>query len=58
MKYALASSLAVLLLGGTAARAASLDEAVQAALANSPTLHAAEARIGSARAMLRQAQSY
>ena len=58
MKYALASSLAVLLLGGTAARAASLDEAVQAALANSPTLHAAEARIGSARALLRQAQSY
>jgi outer membrane protein len=47
-----------LLLAAPAARAVTLDEAVQAALANSPTLQAAEARIGSARAMLRQARSY
>ncbi len=47
-----------LLLATPAARAVTLDEAVQAALANSPTLQAAESRIGSARAMLRQARSY
>lgn len=50
--------LAALLLTASAARAVTLDEAVQAALDNSPTLQAAESRIASARAMLRQAQSY
>jgi outer membrane protein len=49
---------AIALLGVAAARAVTLDEAVSAALENSPTLHAAESRIDSARAMLRQAQSY
>lgn len=50
--------LAVFLLAAPLARAVTLDEAVQAALDNSPTLQAAESRIGAARAMLRQAQSY
>ena len=58
MKQPLAPILAALFLATPAARAVTLDDAVQTALANSPTLHAAEARIGSARAMLRQAQSY
>ena len=57
MKRPLVFLLAALLLAAPAARAVTLDEAVQAALANSPTLQAAEARIGSARAMLRQARS-
>ena len=39
-------------------RAVTLDEAVQSALENSPTLQAAESRIDSAQAMLRQARSY
>ncbi|HRX07130.1 MAG TPA: TolC family protein, partial [Kiritimatiellia bacterium] len=50
--------LAALLFAAPAARAVTLDQAVQAALDHSPTLQAAEARIGSARAMLRQARSY
>ena len=41
-----------------AARAVTLDDAVRAALANSPTLQAAESHIDSAQAMLRQAKSY
>ena len=41
-----------------AARAVTLDDAVHAALANSPTLQAAESHIDSAQAMLRQAKSY
>lgn len=41
-----------------AAQAVTLDDAVAAALENSPTLQAAEARIDSARAMLQQAKSY
>ena len=45
-------------LAAPAARAVTLDEAVRAALENSPTLQAAESRIDSARAMLRQAKSY
>lgn len=40
------------------AQAVTLDEAIEAALENSPTLHAAESRILSAKAMLRQANSY
>jgi outer membrane protein TolC len=48
----------VTLLAIPAARAVTLDEAVQAALENSPTLQAAESRIDSAQAMLRQAKSY
>ncbi|NCD22209.1 MAG: TolC family protein [Spartobacteria bacterium] len=39
-------------------RAVTLDDAVAAALENSPTLQAAEARIDSAQAMLQQAKSY
>ena len=46
------------LLAVPAAQAVTLDEAVQAALENSPTLQAAESRIDSAQAMLRQAKSY
>ena len=45
-------------LAAPAARAVTLDEAVQAALENSPTLQAAESRIDSAQALLRQAKSY
>ena len=45
-------------LAAPAAHAVTLDEAVRAALENSPTLQAAESRIDSARAMLRQAKSY
>jgi outer membrane protein len=56
--WTLMFSFTALLLAAPAARAVTIDEAVQAALANSPTLQAAEARIGSARAMLRQANSY
>ena len=41
-----------------AARAVTLDDAVRTALGNSPTLQAAESRIDSAQAMLRQAKSY
>ena len=40
------------------AQAVTLDEAIEAALENSPTLHAAESRILAAKAMLRQANSY
>lgn len=58
MKQPLVPLLAALLLAVPAARAVTLDEAVQAALDHSPTLQAAESRIGSARAMLRQARSY
>ena len=50
--------LAVLWLAIPTARAVTLDAAVQAALENSPTLQAAESRIDSAQAMLRQAKSY
>ena len=46
------------LLGVPAAQAVTLDQAIQAALENSPTLQAAEGHIDSAAAMLRQAQSY
>ena len=49
---------AVLLLAVPSARAVTLEASIQAALANSPTLQAAESRIDSAQAMLRQAQSY
>ena len=45
-------------LAAPAARAVTLDDAVAAALENSPTLQAAEARIDSAQAMLQQAKSY
>ena len=57
MKNAAVLFLAALL-AAPAARAVTLDEAVQAALENSPTLQAAESRIDSAQAMLRQAKSY
>ena len=57
MKNAAVLLLAALL-AAPAARAVTLDEAVQAALENSPTLQAAENRIDSAQAMLRQAKSY
>ena len=46
------------LLAAPAARAVTLDAAIQAALENSPTLQAAESRIDSAQALLRQAKSY
>ena len=49
---------AALLTAAPAARAVTLDAAVQAALENSPTLQAAESRIDSAQALLRQAKSY
>lgn len=55
---ALARVCALLALGAPLAPAVTLDEAVRAALANSPTLQAAESRIDSAQAMLRQAKSY
>ena len=45
-------------LAAPAARAVTLDDAVAAALENSPTLQAAEARIDSTQAMLQQAKSY
>ena len=45
-------------LAAPAARAVSLDDAVAAALENSPTLQAAEARINSSEALLAQARSY
>ena len=45
-------------LAASAAQAVTLDDAVRAALENSPTLQAAESRIDSAQAMLRQAKSY
>ena len=45
-------------LAAPAAQAVTLDDAVQAALANSPTLQAAASHIDSAQAMLRQAKSY
>lgn len=57
LRVSLSFVLAVLLLV-PAAQAVSLDEAVETALFNSPTLQAAESRIGTARAMLRQARSY
>lgn len=46
------------LLAGPAASAVTLNDTVRATLENSPTLQAAESRIDSARAMLRQAKSY
>lgn len=46
------------LLGASAARAVTLEEAIRAARERSPTLQAAESRIETAQAMLRQAQSY
>lgn len=52
------SALAVGLALACSASAATLDEAVAMALENSPTLQAAESRIESAQAMLRQAKSY
>lgn len=62
MKHALNTLLktvfATTLLAIPTAQAVTLDEAVQAALENSPTLQAAESRIDSAQAMLRQANSY
>ena len=58
MNHRLLALVAASALAAISAQAVTLDNAVQAALANSPTLNAAEARIGSARAMLRQAQSY
>ena len=45
-------------LAAPAARAVTLDDAVAAALENSPTLQAAAARIDSAQALLQQAKSY
>ena len=54
----LAPLLLASLLTPPAARAVTLEDAIEAALKNSPTLLAAEARIGSAQAMLRQAHSY
>ena len=42
----------------SSAPAVTVDEAIAAALANSPTLQAAESRIDSAQALLRQAKSY
>ena len=51
-------TLAAAWLAAPAARAVTLDAAVQAALENSPSLQAAESRIDSAQAMLRQAKSY
>ena len=50
--------LAALWLAVPAAQAVTLEASIQAALANSPTLQAAESRIDSAQAMLRQAKSY
>ncbi|HPT17644.1 MAG TPA: TolC family protein, partial [Kiritimatiellia bacterium] len=50
-------ALAAVLLA-PAARAVTLDQAIQAALDHSPTLEAAASRIDSAQAMLRQAKSY
>ena len=44
-------------LAAPAAQAVTLDDAIQAALDNSPTLQAAASRIDSAQAMLRQAKS-
>ncbi len=49
---------AALLFLNPSARATTLEDAIQAALRHSPTLKAADARIGSAQAMLRQARSY
>lgn len=46
------------LLAAPATRAATLTEAIRSALENSPTLQAAESRVDSAQAMLRQAKSY
>lgn len=57
MKHSAVLLLATLLTAPSA-RAVTLDHSIQAALANSPTLQAAESRIDSAQAMLRQAQSY
>ena len=57
MKYSAVLLLATLLTAPSA-RAVTLDHAIQAALANSPTLQAAESRIDSAQAMLQQAKSY
>ena len=51
-------ALATAWLAVPAARAVTLDDAVRTALGNSPTLQAAESRIDSAQAMLRQAKSY
>ena len=50
--------LAALWLAVPAAQAVTLEASIQAALANSPTLQAAESRIDSAQAMLRQAKSF
>ena len=57
MKHSAALLLATLL-ASPAAQAVTLDESVRAALENSPTLQAAESRIDSAQAMVRQAKSY
>ena len=51
-------AIAAVLLTVPVAQAVTLDDAVRAALENSPTLQAAESRIDSAQAMLRQAKSY
>ena len=45
-------------LAASAAQAVTLDDAVRTALENSPTLQAADSRIDSAQAMLRQSKSY
>ncbi len=58
MKQAIAHFFAAALLAAPAAPAVTLDDAIQAALDNSPTLQAAESRIDSAEAMLSQAKSY
>ncbi len=60
MKIHSSASLACAFLVGAAplAPAITLEDAVAAALANSPTLQAAASRIDSAQAMLKQAQSY
>ncbi|NCA81595.1 MAG: TolC family protein [Opitutae bacterium] len=54
----LKTALAIAWLAAPAARAVTLDDAVAAALENSPTLQAAASRIVSAQAMLQQAKSY
>ena len=57
MKFLRTLALSVAL-AAPSARAVTLDDAIAAALDSSPTLQAAEARIDSAQAMLRQAKSY
>ncbi len=56
--HLIAALLLAILLSPSAARAATLADAISTALEHSPTLQAAEARIASAQALLRQAQSY